>query len=178
MVLPAAETLPAGPFLLDGAAPAAIPSPAIAGPDTELTFVGPLQLTTPVVAGDRLYHRLVGTDREFAIATENPWTNPLNVFDVDFNGDVTPRDALLLINRLASDQGGGELTLQGHDPAARHRYFDVTGDGTLTPRDALVVINRLAGVGLEGQTAPAGEAEETDGGWNARVVDEAVASIF
>lgn len=176
--MPAAVTLPAGSVLLNASVPDDLSAPAIAGPETEVQFVGGWTAAEPVMSGDRLYHRLNGDGGEVIIATENPWTNPLDRFDVDLNGTVTPRDALLLINRLASDQGGGELTLRGRDPAARHRYFDVTGDGTLTPRDALVVINRLAGVGPGGRTPTSGEAEETDGNWKACVVDEAVSTIF
>jgi hypothetical protein len=178
IAMPPAAVLPEENVVLDASVPIGFTTPVVAAPGTELQFVGVWTAAEPVVAGDRLFHRLSSDSGEVLIATETPWMNPLDRFDVDLNGTVTPRDALLLINRLASIRGGGPLTLQDRHHADLHRYFDVTGDAALTPRDAIVVINRLAGVGPAASTAIAGETARTGGDWAAGMVDEAVASLF
>ena len=55
--------------------------------------------------------------------------------DVNDSGEVTPIDALIVVNALASN-GEGETTGSG-------MYLDVNGDGLTTPRDALGVINYI-----------------------------------
>lgn len=59
-----------------------------------------------------------------------------NPFDVDQSGEVTARDALIVINQLAS---GTATDVRGE----AHRT-DTNGDGQTTPIDALGVINFLA----------------------------------
>ena len=80
-------------------------------------------------------------------------TNPLNRFDVDDNGSITPRDVLLIvnsINRLLSSGVGGE----GEGSVV---YLDVNGDRSVTPMDALQVVNRLNQLFANGE----GEGELT-----------------
>jgi hypothetical protein len=67
------------------------------------------------------------------------WQNSSNPLDVNGDGQVTPLDALAIINQL-NQQGGGSL---GTPPLGAHDYFDVAGTGTLTPLDALMIINAL-----------------------------------
>ncbi|MFM7072114.1 MAG: dockerin type I domain-containing protein, partial [Planctomycetota bacterium] len=63
--------------------------------------------------------------------------------DVDGDGLVTPRDALLVINALNRGGGAGNAT---------DVFPDVNHDGILTPLDALLVINDLNnGVKAEGE---------------------------
>ena len=69
--------------------------------------------------------------------------------DVDGNGAVTSRDALLIINRLGQ-AGEGELT------ANEIGVYDVNQDGTVSALDALLVINAL-------QVEQVAEAEATVG---------------
>lgn len=63
-------------------------------------------------------------------ATPNPWRRS----DVDGDGLVTPRDALLVVNAL----NRVSRTVNGIDA-----FPDVNDDGMLTPLDALLVINDL-----------------------------------
>lgn len=58
-------------------------------------------------------------------------TNQDDPLDVNDDGEISPLDALLLVNYLndPGGVGGGEL------------YLDVNGDGQATPLDALLVIN-------------------------------------
>jgi hypothetical protein len=74
-------------------------------------------------------------------ASEFPWHNPRNPLDVDDDGSVIPRDALLVINEL-NRNGSGALPT----PSAEHApppYYDVNADNRITPMDALLVINYL-----------------------------------
>jgi len=72
---------------------------------------------------------------------QNPWINE----DVNASGQVSPLDALMVINAL-TDRGEGEET------ASARTYLDVNGDGQLSPLDALRVINQL--LSPEGESGP------------------------
>lgn len=69
---------------------------------------------------------------------ESIFQNPRNRFDVDDNGEITPRDALLIINRLNS-----QTNANGEGEHGARMYYDVNGDGHGTPIDALNVVNHL-----------------------------------
>ncbi len=64
-------------------------------------------------------------------------TNPL---DVDSDGLVLPRDALLVINEL---NHVGSVRTMTDTSSGRYYYLDTSGDGHVLPRDALLVINYL-----------------------------------
>ncbi|MBC8354746.1 MAG: SBBP repeat-containing protein [Planctomycetes bacterium] len=70
------------------------------------------------------------------------WTNGRNVLDVSSDGNVTPLDALIVINklnRLLLTGGSGKLPSQ---PVPSY-YYDVSNDGSVSPLDALQIINHL-----------------------------------
>ncbi|MEM1068844.1 MAG: Ig-like domain-containing protein [Planctomycetota bacterium] len=70
----------------------------------------------------------------------------LNPVDVDDNGRLTARDALLVVNFLARSyaEGEGGLTSSSNsDESDGGYYLDVNGDGTVSAVDALGVINAL-----------------------------------
>jgi len=62
----------------------------------------------------------------------------------DVNGDwqVTPLDALLVLNHIAKQ--GGSSDLSGFERGSLEHFVDVTGDNLATPLDALRVMNRIA----------------------------------
>ncbi|MEM9587120.1 MAG: peroxidase family protein [Planctomycetota bacterium] len=65
---------------------------------------------------------------------------PAEVFeveDVNQDGEVTPIDALMVINALTRRRGSGGDDVDGG------RGRDVNGDGEVTPLDALRIINRM-----------------------------------
>jgi uncharacterized delta-60 repeat protein len=70
------------------------------------------------------------------------WFNPVDAFDVNGDGLVSPIDALDIINRLNS-VGGGTLPAA---PIGAHDFYDTNADGVCSPLDALKVINFLNGV--------------------------------
>ena len=73
---------------------------------------------------------------------ENLWHNLVNAFNVsaDPDGDVSPLDALLVINWLNSHD---ESELPALATPEADGYVDVNNDGFCTPLDALLVINEL-----------------------------------
>jgi hypothetical protein len=84
----------------------------------------------------------------------NPWQNPVNRFDVDNSGAVSPVDVLLVINYLNTNPSN---PLPIPRPAGRP-YFDVNGDGSATASDVLQLINHLNQLNqqldAEGEAAP------------------------
>ncbi len=94
-----------------------------------------LNLSNPVGAAVGL-----GTDAaEIVNNNVTTWTNSVNPLDVNGDGDVTPADALAIINYLNS-VGSGAL---GTAPTGVHNFLDTNGNQDCTPGDALLVINYL-----------------------------------
>ena len=73
---------------------------------------------------------------------ESTLQNPLSFYDVNASGEVTPLDALLVINRLSRDQGNGSVPVLTSDRGPN--YYDTNGSLTISPSDALGVINELS----------------------------------
>jgi sugar lactone lactonase YvrE len=70
------------------------------------------------------------------------WQNPLNRLDVNASGEVTPIDALVVINALLRHEGSYQLSAPapGNSPPP---YVDVNGNDSVEPLDVLMVINGL-----------------------------------
>ncbi|WP_161604699.1 dockerin type I domain-containing protein [Roseiconus nitratireducens] len=68
------------------------------------------------------------------------WQHPWNRYDVSGDGNVSPVDALQIINRLA------QVTDPRLPPTGTRMapYYDVSGDTRISPIDALQVINQIA----------------------------------
>ena len=85
------------------------------------------------------------------------WQNPARPNDVNNDLEVSPLDALLVINEVARS-GARELGARQH---RLERFYDTTADGEISPIDALSVINQIQrGEGLtvtrgEGESEPA-----------------------
>ena len=73
-----------------------------------------------------------GLTAPLSVSFSAPLNNPLNPYDVNGDSDVSPLDALLVINEFS-----------GHAAASGPIYVDVNADGDLSPLDALMVINEL-----------------------------------
>ena len=73
----------------------------------------------------------IGSQAEFIQNANNP-------FDVNDDGNVTPSDALSIINDFSNEQQA-----RGEGPLVSKLYYDVNGDGKRTPGDALAVITEL-----------------------------------
>ena len=74
------------------------------------------------------------------ILPTSQWTNPVDRYDVDDSDNVSPGDALTIINVIAD---GGFRDLPSERPEDTY-FLDVTNDNRLTPADALAVIDFIA----------------------------------
>jgi len=84
--------------------------------------------------------------------TAAAWQNPRAAADVNNDGQISPGDALRVIQAILA---GGSRALDG-DEVVRQiggaaptvtEYWDVNGDGRLSPRDVLAVINQFNTLG-------------------------------
>ena len=81
----------------------------------------------------------------------HPWRNPRNALDVNIDEQVSPLDALQIINVLNA-RGASELPVPPPSHDLPPPLLDVTGDDRVSPLDALQVINYLnAGTSGEGE---------------------------
>lgn len=96
------------------------------------------------------------TDVDFGfVINSSQWQNATNRHDVNNDGEVSPIDALLIINDL---NARGSRELPGTNTSTPP-FIDVNGDSTVSPLDVLLVINYLnslrGGGEGEGFMAPA-----------------------
>lgn len=81
------------------------------------------------------------------------WQNPARATDVNDSGEVTPLDALAVINYINAHAGDVRLPTSSIPPP----YYDVDGNGLVTAADVLIVINLLNNQASQGAgQAPAG----------------------
>ncbi|TVS17746.1 MAG: hypothetical protein EA424_12100, partial [Planctomycetaceae bacterium] len=90
------------------------------------------------------------------------WQNPVNPFDVNGDGYVTPQDVLLLINEINRGEGEAPLAPRTAEQPGPPYFLDVLGNGYLTPNDVLQVINYINRGGTEEE--PSGEGAEAESG--------------
>jgi hypothetical protein len=96
-----------------------------------------------------------GEVEDFAFTVQvNPFQNPgiAGRWDVNGSGDVSPIDALQVINAL-NRSGSLSIQLDPTQPPVGPPFLDVTGDGLVNPMDALAVINFIENVVLGGGNA-------------------------
>jgi hypothetical protein len=85
-----------------------------------------------------------------AVTTIDPdliWQNARDRFDVNDDGELTPRDILNVINTIADHGATDTESIEAAiENTARelHFYSDTNGDDHITPDDILQVINRVA----------------------------------
>ncbi len=71
-----------------------------------------------------------------------PWQNPINRMDVTGDQNVTPHDALVVIEDL-NENGARMVEAPMAGAPATHMYTDVSGDNLVSPRDALDLVQFL-----------------------------------
>ncbi|MCU0961983.1 MAG: dockerin type I domain-containing protein, partial [Pirellulaceae bacterium] len=79
-----------------------------------------------------------------------PYRNPRLHLDVNDDGHVSPRDALIIINLL--NREGTQQLLAPTEHFVPPDFLDTSGDNWVSPRDALLIINYL-------NASPSGEGE-------------------
>ena len=84
------------------------------------------------------YRRLTSGPATLLVTDLKPQQSMGEVHDVNGDGEITPLDALLVINQISRGNNGTVLTPDGNAPK-----WDVTGDNSVSPLDALRVINEI-----------------------------------
>jgi hypothetical protein len=77
------------------------------------------------------------------------YQNPVLNADVNRSGQVSPIDALIVINYINAN--GSSLPADPIPPAQPVYYLDVNGDNSATPVDVLIVLNYLNARGIAGE---------------------------
>jgi len=113
-------------------------------------------VTGAIIHADRIELRLVegqrGDDNLAAAGltlgpggpglSATPWANPTNMLDVNNSGDITPLDALTLINEI-NRTGPRDLPLIPASGEFLPPYLDTNADNRLEALDVLIVVNYL-----------------------------------
>ena len=81
------------------------------------------------------------------VSGKTDWQNPVDRLDSNGDKEVSPIDALVIINSLNED-GSRELGNLLEPPPL---WYDVNGDGSISPIDPLVIINHLNETESEGE---------------------------
>ena len=122
---------------------------------------GNWNVESKVKVGDEWFHNLSSGEVTVLVNNTRMKQNPVDRFDVDMDGGMTPLDVLSIINLINSDFESGASN--GDDSAS---YWDVDGDGSLSPLDVLTIVNILndgSRQNGEGEGQPAGRAESMFG---------------
>jgi hypothetical protein len=85
------------------------------------------------------------------------WQNAGNPHDVNDDGDMTPVDVLLVINRINRDPADPTLPPRPESPPP---FYDVNGDGHCTAEDVLQIVNEINNAIMAGEAE--GEARWPD----------------
>jgi hypothetical protein len=88
-----------------------------------------------------------------ATVLNESYPSVVNPLDVTGNGDVSPLDALNVLNRIALN------TADSMPPRFMDWRYDVNRDGVISPRDALNVLNHIASQPSTSARISGGEAE-------------------
>ena len=75
-------------------------------------------------------------------STPSDWQNPILRWDVNNDGEVSPIDALLLINYINAQTANPPPPLPQPKPVGAP-FYDVNGDGIASAGDVLLVINEI-----------------------------------
>ncbi|WP_145346884.1 GEVED domain-containing protein [Rosistilla ulvae] len=111
-------------------------------------FQGDWTVSGHEVDGDEFVQVLTLGNVTVRLSGGGDWTNPLIPLDVNNSGEITPIDALQILNQLyRRDMMVGNFGLvdaAGLSENFPGKYYDTNRDGQLTPVDALRVINHIA----------------------------------
>ena len=92
-----------------------------------------------------------GEVEDYVVAVEGGalWQNVINPVDVDRDGNVSPRDALMIIQEIDRGLASDPITRELDDPfivpntPSRIGFVDVSGDGFVSPRDLRLVLDAI-----------------------------------
>src|SRR5690606_22189207 len=107
-------------------------------------------------------------DYSLTIFANNTWQNPDLAVDVTGDGNLSPLDAVRVINELDqptfADPATGKLPPAPAPLPNPPGFVDVDGNGFVSPRDAILVINALNAAARAQQAALAQKAAQAASG--------------
>ena len=125
----------------------------LASDDDILQLEGDFLLAAPVFDETEFFHVVTLNGTEIFLSGPHPWQNPVSRLDANTDTEVSPIDALVIINELNSTQSG-PLPVPVPERAPP-MYYDTNGDNFITPIDVLIVINFLnMNASAEGESIP------------------------
>ena len=95
----------------------------------------------PTVVGNNRVHSLTTDAALLQLVNQYGWRNPVHHLDVNHDGEVTPLDALVVINLLSRTTN--RILESENVSVIDADYVDTTGDNVVSALDALWVINGL-----------------------------------
>ncbi len=116
-------------------------------------------LHTRQLENNALVHVFRQTGSIVKINSPSPWQNPMNRYDVDGDGNLSPLDALVVINhlnRLSGTNPNGSLPVFDPKFPLEQFFVDVNGSNSCEPLDVLEIINQI-------NTIPRGNGEGAEG---------------
>lgn len=90
---------------------------------------------------DQRLHALATDQVILSVRNGTMWHNPLNALDVNFDGFVSPIDALITVNLI--NQANGSQLDEAVPAFFEADYVDTNADNALSALDALLVVNQL-----------------------------------
>ncbi len=113
------------------------------------------QAVAPTTTTSTATNSAVSSSTAIPTGTES---ETFDVRDVNRDGQITPRDALAVLNELHSaTRTNGEIRAEG-----ARQWLDVSQDGLISPRDALIVLSELQRASADKQSTLAAVAASSD----------------
>lgn len=107
----------------------------------------------PQIIANQFVHILKQAGATIEVVNATPFQNPFRALDTNRDGNISPLDALVMINRLNTAGPGPLATPTSAAGLGEFYYIDTNGDRSISPIDVLQVVNFLNGPtsGSEGE---------------------------
>ena len=116
------------------------------GPQDTVQTTGAWALSTRLNEPGGMVNVFRQSGATLRITSPTSWQNPVNRFDADGDGNLSPLDVLAVMNYINRSSGTNSASaLPVLDPAfpLAHPFVDVNGNGASDPLDVLEIINEI-----------------------------------
>ena len=116
------------------------------GPQDTVQTTGAWALSTRLNEPGGMVNVFRQSGATLRITSPTSWQNPVNRFDADGDGNLSPLDVLAVMNYINRSSGTNSASaLPVLDPAVplAHPFVDVNGNGASDPLDVLEIINEI-----------------------------------
>lgn len=122
------------------------------------------QVQVPQLTSSEFLHVLIHSNKKIEIRNDRAFHNPYIATDINFSGEVSAIDALLIINRINNAAPQQPNTPVSAAELLDFQYFDANGDSFVTAIDVLLVINQL-NLQANGESESSTSSEEYTSRW-------------